>query len=200
MSDRYLHESERLLVNRRSSPALLIAMALRGLLEGLLFAMVLGAVLVPLTGSLEAAMLPWAILGALAVAGIVAWRVRRWRHATLRVTTERILVEDPRSFFHAPMKTIKWSQFQECEVGHRMLLDLFFLARPLRIRYGTADAKFEAQFPSLTYAEDLKHFFDKVDSAVRRNELQNLKPFVAKPRGKRDPSEAQNSKPETMRE
>lgn len=190
MHDRYLHEGETLLVSRHSSPAVLLMSILRGLLEGV----VTGAVVILLlSGALyfirgNGFLANWIYVSLIIVSAvaIVYQRIRIWREAMFRVTTERILLSDPTAFFHAPLTTIKWPQYQECEVGHKKFFDFFFGARPLWFRYGTADARYEIYFPSLRYAEDLKHYLDKVDSAVRKNDIAGLRPFVAKPRGKRD--------------
>lgn len=195
MHDRYLHEGERLLCSRRSSPAVLIVSLLRGLLETLITGAILSvAIAITLLFAFATTLALWmyAAIFLVCLAGIVFQRVAIWREATLRVTTERILIANPMAFFHAPLTTVKWPQYQESEVDHRGPLDLLFLARPIRIRYGTADARYEAKYPSLRYAEDLKHYLDKVDAAVRRHDLATLRPFVARPRGKRD--EIPNSK------
>ncbi len=189
MHDRYLHEGETLLCDRRSSPAVLMILVAKSVLEALIVGAILSVALsVTLLLAFQVTLAVWMyaalFLGCLAV--ILFQHVHIWREATLRVTTERILLSNPTAFFHAPLVTVKWPQFQECEVDHRGLLDVFFFARPLKIRYGTADARYEAKFPSLRYAEDLKHYLDKVDAAIRKNDLTSLKPFIAKPRGKRD--------------
>ena len=190
MNDRYLHEGELLLCDRRSSPAMLILVLLRGLTDAIIVSAVCCVAILVASLMLSSSVALWlyVTLSLLIFILIEYQRFRRWNHSMMRVTTERILIENPRSFFHSPMHTIKWLQYQECEVDHRSFLDIFFLARPLRFRYGTADARYEATFPSLRYAEDLKHYLDKVDAAVRRNDVSSLKPFVAKPRGKRDVS------------
>lgn len=188
-AERFLHEGETLLCSRRSSLAALVVCILRSLLEtvvtGAIASVALSIVLLLGFGASLALWMYAAIFGMCLVV-ILFQHVHTWREAAFRVTTERILVSNPYTFFHAPLTTIKWPQYQESEVGHRSFLDIFVLARPLNIRYGTADARYEAKFPSLRYAEDIKHFLDKVDAAVRRNEATNLKPFVAKPYGKRD--------------
>lgn len=189
VSEKYLHEGETLLCSRRSSLAVLILIVLRGVFETLIVGAIISVALaVTFILALETTLVLWMYI-AIFVACLVVilfQRISIWREAEFRVTTERILISNPRAFFHAPLVTVKWPQYQECEVDHRGLLDVFFFARPIKIRYGTADARYEAKFPSLRYAEDIKHYLDKVDAAVRRNDLASLRPFVAKPRGKRD--------------
>ena len=189
MSERFLHEGEVLLCSRRSSPAVLVVLLLRGCIETFFTGFIL-VLLVAGTSTLALSMTPpmwlYLVIIVLTLMLIAAQRVRMWSHAAFRITTERILLGDPFAFFHAPVHTIKWPQYQESEAGSRGALDLFFLARPLVIRHGTADAKLTFTFPSLRYAEDLKHYLDKVDAAVRKNDVSSLRPFVAKPRGKRD--------------
>ncbi len=188
MSDRYLHEGETLLCDRRSSPAMLILVLLRGLADAVFVSIFCAIAMLILSVMLSTTVLWWLLiaLSLLILLLIEYQRVSRWKHATFRVTTERILIDNPRTFFHAPMNTVKWPQYQECEADHRQFLDVLFFARPLKIRYGTADALHEAKFPSLTYAEDLKHYLDKVDAAIRRQDIASIKPFVAKGRGRRD--------------
>jgi Zn-dependent protease with chaperone function len=173
----------------QSSGAVLLTLVLRGFFEGLIVGAIVCALIMAGTLLSGGAPLSYWIYGTiivLFVAAVLYKRVSIWREATFRVTTERILISNPFAFFHAPLITIKWPQYQECEVDHRHFFDIFFLARPLKIRYGTADARYEAHFPSLRYAEDLKHYIDKVDAAIRNRDTSSLKPFVAKPRGKRD--------------
>ncbi len=185
----FLHDGERLLCSMRASPAVLIRGLLRGLIEALvtgsvLLAVLAGIVIVGLQGALPV----WAVVLCYLVAYVsVAWlRWRSWAHARFRLTSERILVQDPTALMHGELRTLKWVQYQESHTGHRGALDLVFRARPICIRFGTADAQRELCFPSVAYSQDLKHYLDKVDSAVRRGESATVSSFVAKPRGKRD--------------
>ena len=190
MHEKYLHEGEVLLASRRSSPAMVVVSVFRSLLEGGIAGVIVGVLLSVIAAfALDMPILSfwiYTLVIALSIGMAFLQHVRIWNEARFRVTTERILVANPLAFFHAPLVTVKWPQYQESEVGHRHFLDVFFLARPLKIRYGTADARYVARFPSLRFAEDLKHFLDKVDAAVRRNDTASLRPFVAKGRGKRD--------------
>jgi hypothetical protein len=192
MDDRaHLHDGETLLCSMHASGAGLLQDLLRGCIEGLFFGAIIG-----MAGAIAITAIGWSfglvagvVLLVLGLALVIAQRVRLWLHTCFRVTTERLLVPAPGPLFHPPLHTIKWSQYQESHVGHRKAFDIFFFSRPLVIRYGTADANKEVRFPALRYAEDLKHYLDKVDSAVRRNDTASLKSFVAKPRGKRDVDE-----------
>lgn len=190
MHEKYLHDREMLLANRRASPAVLVICFFRSILEGGIAGVVLSVLGSMIGGfAFQMPILPLWTYGSLIGLCIVLallQHVRIWNEARFRITTERILIANPLAFFHAPLTTIKWPQYQESEITHRQFLDPFFLARPLKIRYGTADARYEKAFPSLTFAQDLKHYLDKVDAAVRGNDLGSLTPFVAKRRGKRD--------------
>jgi uncharacterized membrane protein (Fun14 family) len=184
---RYLHEGERLLCVQRSTPAVLLRSIGIGFFEGLTLGVALGIV-IAIASLLLGASVPWiviAVIAVLCVVGVMAQRARVCRSALFRVTTERILIAEPMHLFHAKLHTVKWSQYQESEAGRRQFLDLLFLARPLRIRYGTADARTELRYPSLSYAEDLKHYLDKVDSLLRAGKGSEIKEFIAKPRGRR---------------
>ncbi len=190
MDDRsYLHDGEQLLCSMHSSTAMLLQSWMRAVLEGVIVGVVLCAIgFVIATFGFDVSLSIWLyvtfVIVSVLIIGYFRWKT--WKHATLRITSERILLHNPNALFHSDLKTIKWPQYQESHAGHRTFLDFFFWSRPLHIRYGTADAYNEAHFPSLRYAEDLKHYLDKVDSAVRKNEIAAVHPFVAKPRGKRD--------------
>ncbi len=190
MSDEraYLHDSETLLASMRSGLAGLFQNLFRGLIEGLFFGVIVG-----MAGAFGITAIGWSfglwagvVLAVIALGLVLYQRWHLWHDTKIRVTTERILIPEPGPLLHPPLHTVKWPQYQESHVGHRTFLDALFFSKPLYIRYGTADAHKEVRFPSLRYAEDLKHFLDKVDSAVRRGDTTGLKPFVAKPRGKRD--------------
>jgi hypothetical protein len=190
MNDRaHLHDGEVLLASRHASPAVFLVSALRGLLDALIVGAILcGLVFAALYWGFQTlpSVIIYPVVFLVTYGFIIFLRWRVWKHSLFRVTTERILLHVPVGLFHSPLFTIKWPQYQESHVGHRNFFDLFFFSRPLQIRHGTADAHLHNTFPSLTYAEDLKHYLDKVDSAVRKNETAALKPFVARPRGKRD--------------
>lgn len=107
-----------------------------------------------------------------------------WRASVFRVTTDRMLLHFPQVFFHAPPRTVKWAQYQESRVGRGNMFDLLFRARPLLIRYGSGEED-QFSYPSLPCAQDLKHYLDKVDSALKVGRSAELKPFVLKKRGER---------------
>lgn len=186
---RFLHEGEVLLATVRPSA---------GSLAWNFIQAVVDALLIGIVASVGAGVALWLAVGSPPSAGLVAgifiasyaaaaclhWRF--WRHATFRVTTERILLEHHPTLVTKSSATIKWSQYQESHVGRRSFTDFLSGSRPLCVRHGTADAKIEVCFPSLRYASDLKHYLDKVESAVRRGEAGALRPFVARPRGRRD--------------
>lgn len=107
-----------------------------------------------------------------------------WRASMFRVTTDRFLLQLPRLFVRAPLRTVKWAQYQESRVGRGNVLDLCFRARPLVIRYGSGEED-QFTFPSLPHAADLKHYLDKVDSVLKGGRSAELKPFILKRRGER---------------
>lgn len=107
-----------------------------------------------------------------------------WRTSVFRVTTDRLLLQIPRTFFPAPLRTVKWAQYQESRVGRGNVFDLFFHAHPLSIRYGSGEDD-QLCYPSLPCAADLKHYLDKVDSALKGGRSAELKSFVLKRRGER---------------
>ncbi len=179
----FLHDGETLLVHLRPAGSVYVVDVCKGLLEG------------AVVGSLIAAILWFTILpsvpvniGIVVVLSILA-AVRRYRHlkhSSFRVTTERILILHHHSLFKEPLKTIRWDQYQESLVDRRTVLDILFGVRPITIRHGNADSKDFSHFPAVSYAEDLKHYLDKAYSLVRSGKAVELKPFILKPRGKRD--------------
>jgi hypothetical protein len=213
MDDRlFLHDNEKLLCNMHPSKGLLLRELFSAVLAGVVVTLVLSAI------AGIAAYLLWElflspfvyIVIAILCIGFFCWRAHReWKHFSFRVTTDRLLLlspeaprsvkemtHEPHSSHHSffgfgshPMHTIKWSQYQESYTTRRSFFDVLFKARPLCIRYGTADAQMHLCFPSLRFANDLKHYLDKVDSAVRAKQVDSLKPFVEKPRGERDSEE-----------
>lgn len=110
--------------------------------------------------------------------------VSLWRTSAFRVTTDRILLHFPQVFFRAPLRTVKWAQYQESRVGRGNMFDLLFRARPLLIRYGSGEED-QFYYPSLPCSADLKHYLDKVDSTLKAGRSAELKPFVLKRRGER---------------
>jgi hypothetical protein len=185
----FLHDGEKLLCSLRSSPAVLVVSVLRGFVDAVIADLFLSGAAFALFYFAWGIVLSWYAYGLLflfcyGIVSFMRWNV--WRHASLRITTDRILSQTPTSLFHPHLTTIKWPQYQESFLGTRNILDFFFRSRPLCIRYGTADAHKRSCFPSVIYAQDLKHYLDKVDSAVRKNLTSELRPFVSKPRGKRD--------------
>ena len=180
----HLHENERLLLSVRPSAAFFLYGAVRSVLESLVVSLLLGLLLA--FAAHFSFVLPFVFLLILLLLILGGTRFLHWRHASFRVTTERMLIEYSGSLFSHTLATIKWGQYQESSLGHRGMLDLLFRSRPLVIRYGAADSKLFVHFPSLTMASDIKHYLDKVDSAVRNHQMENLKAFVAKKKGERD--------------
>ena len=187
----HLHEGERLLVSLRPSVALYI----RGLVFGLLDALMIGFILFIMSFGIGAALggmelgqgITLFVICYLVSYALVAFiRFKRWKTASFRVTTDRILMQYSETLFSTPLKTIKWGQYQESVLAKRRLFDLLFGARSLGIRNGNADSQYYSYFPSLKWGTDLKHYLDKADSTIRKGQANTLNPFVFKTRGKRD--------------
>jgi hypothetical protein len=190
MDDRsYLHDGERLLLRMGPGmPALLRGIA-RAVVEALVLGLLLSAVVIGGCWIIFDVALPW-YLGALffvVAFSTLCWlRHGLWKRAAVRVTNDRILIQEPGPYSLKSLKTIKWSQYQESATKKGGVVDMLFGVKHLLVRYGTADAQRQAAFPCLPYATDIKHYLDKVDSAVRDGTVATVKAFVAKPRGKRD--------------
>lgn len=187
----YLHDREKPLCEVRSSGASLAQSLMIGLGESLLADLVVCIFLaVVLFLSFQSMGYLWiyGIVCTLIIAAVEGKRWRVWNQARFRVTSERILLQHPIGLTSQALQTVKWPQYQESHTGNRTFFDFLFGARPLCIRFGTADAQkqIEICFPSLRYGHDLKHYLDKVDSAYRQGQVLSVPAFVEAPRGKRD--------------
>ena len=185
----FLHDREVLLCEQRSSGAALTQSLVLGLLDALFLGIGLAIVLALIQWLAVGVVCGvWWYVGAFVLSEvlIIIKRTQVWKASRFRITSERILLQNPIALLMQPIETVKWPQYQESHAGSKSLLDLFFLSRPLHIRYGTADAKLEVHFPSLVWGHDLKHYLDKVDSAYRAHQAEAVPAFVAAPRGKRD--------------
>ena len=107
-----------------------------------------------------------------------------WKTSSFRVTTDRMLLQLPGVLFRPSLRTIKWAQYQESRTRRGNILDMVFRARSLCVRYGSDDGD-RLCFPSLLHTKDLKHYLDKVDSAVKTGMVAGLKQFVLKRQGER---------------
>lgn len=185
----YLHDREKLLTEQGSSGAALLQSILLGVLDALFLGIGLSSLFAVMqlfaVGAVNGA---WWYVGffVLAYALTMMKRAQVWKASRFRITSERILLQEPVGLWEQPVQTIKWPQYQESHVGSKNFFDYFFFSRPLAIRYGTADAKMEMRYPSLRWGHDLKHYLDKVDSAYRAHQAESVPPFVSAPRGRRD--------------
>lgn len=188
----HLHEGERLLVTARPSVSALLLSWIVGLADALvLIVLALGASI--LVAGIDVLASVWFVSVIVVIAVLLAWwrRWKKWKASGLWVTTDRIILEYELLPLGSESRTIKWDQYQESSTGPRHPVDILCGARALCIRFGTAKAEHTACFPSLLWAGDLKHYLDKVDSAVRAGQTEGLRPFVFKRRGQRDEAWAQ---------
>lgn len=189
MADRiHLHDAEVLLYAARPTGALLAAGCLRGALDALIAAGVLyiaaGAASWSAQGEFPG--VAWFFVAYVLCLALFCWiKARQWASCSLRITTERIMLEYPEGFRGTVSRTVKWPQLQESFVASAGLLGAFWRSKTLCLRYGSSDAEVVLRFPSLRHATDLKHYLDKADTLIRKNQLADLKPFVEKPRGQR---------------
>lgn len=212
----HFHDGERVLLSMRPSKVVLVPVVFSALLPGVVAGVVLAAGLFIADAALRWN-LPWPayFLPFLFCCGVVAFqRIRAWTHAMFCVTTDRIILQYPRkllspSRMHTQMHhkdghsmhmqpshdstiTIKWPVYQESVASHGNPLEMIAHARKITIRYGSADAEREVLYPSIPFAEDIKHYLDKVDSASRRHALDDIRPFVFKKYGQRDDASAES--------
>ena len=190
MDDRaHLHDGERLLAQFQASSPVLFTHLVRAILDALVLGIVLSIIAVA-SGWFAANSMPavwvYVLLFLLAYTAMSFYRWWLWKDSSFRVTTDRILLHHRTSLFSEPMNTIKWNQYQESALKHGRIVEMLFGVRGICIRYGTADAHHIACFPAIAYATDVKHYLDKVDSAVRQGKIDEIKPFVRMPKGLRD--------------
>ncbi|MBI1934395.1 hypothetical protein HYS30_01885 [Candidatus Peregrinibacteria bacterium] len=183
----YLHDAERVLCTLRPSAGWLFLGLLRCLGHALLLGVSAYIFVNVLLSFLGIPPLGFSLLFIfLLLAGFFLFLrcLSLWRASVFRVTTDRILLNPPQVFFRAPLRTVKWAQYQESRIGRGNVFDLLFRARPLLIRYGSGE---EDQFcyPSLPRARDLKHYLDQVDSALKGGRSAELRPFILQRRGER---------------
>lgn len=174
---------------RPSIGALLSSLAL-GMLDAAAIAAALTAILIAVFSvarfAFSLSIAVTAALFVLSYCGVAIYRMQGWRRASMRVTTERILLQSPGGLLARPLITIKWARYQESALARAKPLDLLLRTRTLVVRYGTAGGEREARYNALPMGRDIKHFLDKVDAAVRQGTQAQLRPFIAKPRGQRD--------------
>ena len=183
----HLADHETLLLSVKPSVSVLITEAILGLFEGMVLGLLvwfLGTIAADGSENIFLTAMP-GFLAALVVIGAFVRRVRSARHTVFTVTSDRILALTHDKIFFHKLHTLKWNQYQECTVGRPGPLDFVSSARPLSIRYGNADSKLFLHVTPIAYASDVKHFLDKIDGLIRRNSLAEVRPFIAKPRGKR---------------
>lgn len=185
----YLHDAEVLLCRARPTVALLVASCLRGLLNALLVAgvvfLIVGSIIWNVYGSFPG--MAWFIVIYVTCALLFCIAAyRQWTRVQLRITSERILLDRPKHLTSISTRTIKWPQFQESFTKSGGPLAAFWRSKTLCIRFGSSDGEMILTFPCLRLAKDIKHYLDKADTLIRKNQVSELRPFVEKPRGQRD--------------
>jgi hypothetical protein len=183
----HLADHETLLLSAKPSISVVITEAILGLFEGVVLGLLvwfLGTLAVS-SGENEWFKAIPATLAALVFLGACVRRIKASRHTVFTVTSDRILALTHDKIFFHKLHTLKWNQYQECTVGRPGPLDVFSSARALSIRYGNADSKLFLHVTPIAYASDVKHYLDKIDGLIRRNSLSEVRPFIAKPKGKR---------------
>jgi hypothetical protein len=185
----HLHDGERLLHATHPTRSVLVGWIVQSVATALLVTAGLTIAAVIVGNAISVNVSPWIVAPVLFLASLYLFirsAQKRYRKTLLRITTERILLVYPKSPFSFHQKTIKWNQFQESVTGKGGIFQIFSKAKVLKIRYGSPDAPLIATFPPIRRAQDVKHYLDKVDSAVRHNTIDETKAFVDKPKGHRD--------------
>lgn len=174
---------------------------LRGFLQGILAGIILSGIVAVsfLLAGIEISLL---VLGVIAVACaifIALWHFRLWKETTLTITSQRIIVDGYdlllgegnrerryRAFFRPAQQTIRWETYQE-SVFDGGPVSVLTNTGALTIRHGTAEASRKVTLTSLPFAQDLKHYLDKISSLkVAKIGDSELPAFVRARRGKRD--------------
>ncbi len=180
----HLHDGEELLYATRSSGAHLLHLLMQAVPVGI----ALAALFATVVSFLLQALAPLWVIIVIAVPSLILplylkWRV--WQHGLLRITTDRIVIESPEGWWHPHTRTVKWSQYQECETGKGHLLGTLFGAKSLQIRFGSADSHDILHYPYVYMAGDIKHYLDKIDRQVRMRDFSQIRAFVPKKKGQR---------------
>ena len=122
-----------------------------------------------------------------ATVALLAWRrFAIWRDVTFTITSQRIISHQYHTLLKSSTSAIQWERYQgsEYEAG---LLDRLTNTGTLTIHYGTMDAAKNLKIIRLPWAQDLKHYMDKIQSLRAANTSDaNLPQFVPKKKGKRD--------------
>src|SRR3989344_1929332 len=143
MEDRtYLHDAERVLCVLRPGWSFLLRSAFRGIADALIAGTILFVFLsLVFSFYFDATydLFYWVPTVGISYGAILARRWYLWSDASFRMTTDRLLLRFPGSFFHPPLRTIKWAQYQESRVARGDLFDHLFRVRPICIRYGSSE-------------------------------------------------------------
>lgn len=197
----FQHEQEHVLYRSRRSVVALMRALLRGLLQGMVGGVVLGTILGFAAEAVfeEGAMVSAVGSGMILLILLLFRQYQSWRATTLTVTSQRILVHGydlligegrmmkrHRSLFHALTHTVRWDTYQESIYEGGVFSHVCNLGT-LTIRHGTAEATRSVVIDLLPYAQDLKHYLDKLSSlrGVGTPDA-NMPTFVRARRGKRD--------------
>src|SRR3989344_3243042 len=197
----FLHTNERVLYRGRRSVGALLRGILRGFLQGVVTGIVLmgiGTAAFTLAGW-DVSLLMLGIVVSLCGALLALWQWRLWRETTLTITSQRIIVDGYdlflgegnkesryRAFFKSAQQTIRFETYQE-SVFDGGPVSTIINAGALTIRHGTAEASRKVTLTSLPFAQDLKHYLDKIQSLkVTKVPDPDLPAFVPARRGKRD--------------
>jgi membrane protein YdbS with pleckstrin-like domain len=120
---------------------------------------------------------------------ILALSYRRqviWKETTLTITTQRILYHRYDSLFKSSTHTINWDRYQDSTYTAGAL-DRATNTGELTIHFGTAGAERTLEITKLTWAQDLKHYLDKIHNLkVMKQADINLPFFVPAKKGRRD--------------
>ncbi len=201
MSVPFQHTNERILYRTRRSITALFVSLLRGLFQGVIgggiLALLVAAMFFLALGEISM-FVPFVTL--LVIVFLLLFRyVVLWRTTTLTITTQRILVHGydllleqgkerkrHRSLFHALTHTLRWETYQESVFEGGVLAHLGNTGT-LTIRHGTAEASRSVVMDMLPYAQDLKHYLDKIQSLKASHVPDSELPaFVRARKGKRD--------------
>lgn len=186
-SIRHQHEDERILFRtRRSYGALLIPLlhsVWQGTIAGTFALLIIGGSWYVFFGEASdyfMLIIPFTII-------LLAWRrYVIWQNITFTITTKRIISHQYHSIFTSSTYAIQWDRYQGSEYAAGAL-DRLTNTGALTIQYGTMDAAKSLKIIRLPWAQDLKHYMDKLQSLRASNTPDiNLPLFVPAKRGKRD--------------
>ena len=183
--------SERVLYRTNRSLGVLVLNLVRGTIFGLIVGAIVGGVIALFLSTEQGPAWSVSVVVCFIFVAIFLWyHFLLWKRTTLTITSQRIVLrmqsESLRGLFGISTQTMQWATYQE-SVYEGALRHQLCNTGTLSVRYGTADATRTLSVSGLPYAQDLKHYLDKIYTLQSEGvPYLNLPTFVRAKKGKRD--------------